>query len=104
LTATETIGRGKVIAVGAAASVRKTLKKVVVVGSVTTTLTAGTGRVVQVSLNALGKRLLAKFHSLTAKLTVAQSTTVVLRKAVVLRAAVKQKRTPALLPRRWALS
>jgi fibronectin-binding autotransporter adhesin len=104
LTVTETVSRGKVISVGAATHVRKTTKKVVVVGSVGATLTAGTGRVVQVSLNALGKRLLAKFHSLTAKLTVAQSKTVVLRKVVVLRAAGKQKRAPALLPRRWALS
>jgi hypothetical protein len=51
----------------------KIKKKVVVLGSATATLTAGHSKTITVSLNAAGKRLLAKHHQLKAKLTLAQS-------------------------------
>jgi len=71
LWVTEKLKGGKVVAVGTAASTKSTTK-VVVLGSVTVTLSAGQSRSVQVSLNGAGKLLLAARHSLTVRLSVGQ--------------------------------
>lgn len=72
MTVTETLGGHKLIAVTAREK-HKTRKVVVTVGSARTiTLTAGQSRVVKVSLNHRGKRLLASRHTLKVRLDVTQ--------------------------------
>lgn len=66
LTAVETLRGGHVIAVAA----RRTSRKTVTVGSVTTHVPAGKHATVTVALNATGRSLLAHFHKLSAKLSV----------------------------------
>ena len=66
LTAVETIKGGRVLAI----AVRK---KVLVLGSATVTIGAGHSTTARVSLNAAGKKLLARYKKLNAKLTVAES-------------------------------
>jgi PKD repeat protein len=61
ITVTEASTRGKVVAVAAAKTIRKTT---VVVGEVTVTLSGGTTRTIQIGLGETGKQLLAKFHKL----------------------------------------
>ncbi len=62
--------RHKVVKVTPAAKKRK---RTVTVGSARTTLTAGATRTVQLSLNGKGKKLLARFHHITATLKVTQT-------------------------------
>jgi hypothetical protein len=69
LSVIETVSRGKVIAVAAAAS-RSRKKVVVVLASRTVTWATGKRLTVKLSLNATGKRLLAKHPPLTAKLAI----------------------------------
>jgi hypothetical protein len=71
LSVTEIVKGGKVIAVAAAK--KKETKKIVVVGRSTVTLTARETKTVRLALNATGKRLLAKAHSLKTRLVVAES-------------------------------
>jgi hypothetical protein len=70
LTVVETLKGHKLIAV--AAKARKT-HKTVSVGATSVTLTAGESKTVQVSLNRTGRHLLAKLHTLPAKLAITQS-------------------------------
>ena len=88
LTVKETIKRGKVIAVAATAKLKK---KVVVVGTTTVTLGAGQSKTVTVSLNAVGKRLLAKSHTLKVKLAITESTNTVFSTTITIRSQVKKK-------------
>ncbi len=69
LTAVETLLGSKVS--GLAPALKET-KKVVVVGSEKVTIGAGDHKTVKVSLNRTGTRLLDKFHTLPAKLVVAE--------------------------------
>jgi hypothetical protein len=87
LTATETLNGGKVTAITARKG--KVSKKVVVLGSVTVTIAAGQSKTVEVSLNATGKRLLAKHRKLKAQLTVRQSGKTVSSATVTLNAPQK---------------
>jgi hypothetical protein len=69
LTAVETLVGSKIA--GLAPALKET-KKVVVVGSEKVTIGAGDHKTVKVSLNRTGTRLLDKFHTLPAKLVVAE--------------------------------
>jgi hypothetical protein len=69
LTVTETFKGHRLIAVSARSKLKK---KTVVLGTASVTLNAGTSRTVRVALNAVGKRLLAKRHKLSVKLSVSQ--------------------------------
>jgi hypothetical protein len=70
LTVTETLIGKKIIAVGARA---KRHKVTVTVGTASTRLNAGQSRVVKISLNGAGKRLLSKYRTLRTTLRVTQS-------------------------------
>lgn len=70
LTVTETLKGANVIAVTAAK--HKIKRKLVTVGRVTVTIAAGHAKTVKMSLNATGRKLLTKEHTLPLKLTVAQ--------------------------------
>jgi hypothetical protein len=72
LFATETLKGGKVIS-AAKGKKPKTARKKVVVGSAKLTLVGGKSRKASVSLNQLGKRLLAKLHKLKTSLVVSQT-------------------------------
>ncbi|MGH2854898.1 MAG: hypothetical protein ACRDLF_11995, partial [Solirubrobacteraceae bacterium] len=67
LTVVETLRGGHPIAVAAR---RRTQRVTVTIGAHTVHLPAGQRRTVTVALNATGRRLLARFHRLVAKLTV----------------------------------
>ena len=69
LTAVETLLGSKIL--GIAPALKET-KKVVVVGSEKVTIGAGDHKTIKVSLNRTGTRLLDKFHTLPAKLVVAE--------------------------------
>jgi hypothetical protein len=62
---------GKVI--GASAATRKVKTKPVVLGRATVTVAAGKHKVIKISLNAAGRRLLSQHHMLKTKLTITQS-------------------------------
>jgi hypothetical protein len=66
LQASETLTHGKVVAVAAA-------KKTVTVGSASKLLAGGSTVHYTLELNALGRRLLARFHHLTARLSVSSN-------------------------------
>jgi hypothetical protein len=70
---TETVTGGKVTAVTAAK--RRTVKRMLTLGSSKLTLAAGRHRTVTVSLSGAGRRLLAARHRLTVRLYVLQATT-----------------------------
>jgi hypothetical protein len=70
LTVTEKFRGRKLIAITSRKKVRKVI---VTVGRATATLSAGQTKVVKVSLNGTGKRLLAKRHHLNATLRVTQA-------------------------------
>ncbi len=73
LTVTETRLAKKVVAVGARAKKPKRRKVTVTVGTASTRLNAGQSRVVRISLNGTGKRLLSKHRTLRTTLRVKQS-------------------------------
>jgi hypothetical protein len=79
LSVTETVRRGKVIAVTAATRKRKTIKKVVVVGTASATLAGGQRKTVTISLNRTGRHLLMHRRKLRVTLTVSQGRKVVYR-------------------------
>jgi hypothetical protein len=71
LSVTETVQGSKVLGITArAAGKPKRRKKVVVLGTITTTVLAGHARKLTLSLNAQGKRLLASHKKLSVKLAV----------------------------------
>jgi hypothetical protein len=71
LSVTETVQGSKVLGITARAGGKpKRRKKVVVLGTITTTVLAGHGRKAKLSLNAQGKRLLASHRKLSVKLVV----------------------------------
>jgi trimeric autotransporter adhesin len=71
LSVSETVQGSKVLGITARAGGKpKRRKKVVMLGAVTTTVLAGHGRKVKLSLNARGKRLLASHKRLSVKLAV----------------------------------
>ena len=63
-------GRILGIASGKAKSTKKVKIKVVVVGARTVTLASGRHKIVTVSLNGIGRRLLARFHRLRVSLRI----------------------------------
>ena len=72
LTVTETLRGNKVIAIGARA--RPQRRRIIVsVGSTSVRLTAGHSKVVKISLNGTGRRLLSKYHTLRTTLRVTQA-------------------------------
>jgi hypothetical protein len=71
LSVTETVSGRKLVALTASRK-RRTTHRVVVVGRANVVLAAGETRSVQISLNAIGKRLLARRHRLRTSLTVNQ--------------------------------
>ena len=71
LSITELVKRGAVI--GVIAKKSKTTKKVVRLGTATVILSAGQTKTVVVTLNATGRRLLAKHHTLKVKLAITES-------------------------------
>jgi hypothetical protein len=73
LTVTETLRGRTLIALTPRAQMR-THSKVLVVGTTTVTLSAGTSRAVSVSLNRAGRQLLAAHRRLKATLQVSQAT------------------------------
>jgi hypothetical protein len=79
LTATERLKGGRVIAVTARTPNRPITTKLVTLGNVIASVPAGQARTVRVALNATGRRFLARFHQLKAKLTIAQSGAVLTR-------------------------
>jgi hypothetical protein len=79
LSVTETLRRGKVIAVSAAKRKAKTKKRVVVVGSAAVTLHGGKRKTVTISLNRAGRRLLAHRRKLKVTLTVSEGRTRIYR-------------------------
>jgi hypothetical protein len=92
LTVTEKLRRGKPIAITSRRS--RTRKVTVTVGSASATLAAGQSKVVKVSLNRTGRRLLARFHRLSVTLKVTQSlggrrTTTIKRQVVTFKASRK---------------
>jgi hypothetical protein len=75
LTITETIKRGKVIALSAAKRPgTKSKRKVLRLGSSPVDLTSGQTRIDHVALNATGRQLLARYRVLRVTLTVAEAT------------------------------
>jgi hypothetical protein len=88
LTVKETIKRGEVVAVTAKA---KQTKKVVVLGTTTIALAAGQSKLVTVSLNAHGKQLLSRRHTLKVKLAIAQSTKTVFSTTITFKAAAAKR-------------
>jgi hypothetical protein len=71
LSVTETVQGSKVLGITArAAGKPKRRKKVVVLGTITTTVLVGHSRKAKLSLNAQGKRLLASHKTLSVKLVV----------------------------------
>jgi hypothetical protein len=82
LTAVEKLKGGKVIAESAA--VRKH-KKVAVLGRVKTTLIAVQRKTIHLKLNRSGRRLLAEFHHIRVKLTIAEGRKVIFTKKVTLK-------------------
>lgn len=70
LSVVEKLRNGRVVGVSAAKRKAKTIKKTVVVGRTTVTIPPRTTRVVRLSLNKAGKRLLAKRSPLKVRLTV----------------------------------
>jgi hypothetical protein len=89
VTAKEKVTRGK-------GKHRKTITKTVVVAGQTVTIAAGTSPTVKLSLNGAGRALLAKVHTLTGKLTVAQTvggvTTTISSNTVVFKTRPKHKK------------
>jgi hypothetical protein len=73
LTVHERLRNGRVVAVTAGASSRSG-RRVVVVGAANVTLAAGQTKLVRLTLNGAGKRLLAHRRSLQARLDVSQAT------------------------------
>jgi hypothetical protein len=72
VTVVETVQGRNVIAITAGKKPRK-VKKVVVIGQATVTLSEGQSRVVKVSLSSAGKALLRKHHPLPTKLVAIQT-------------------------------
>lgn len=88
MSVTETLKGSKVIAVSARA---KTSKKAVTVGTASVTLKGGKSELVQVALNAAGKRLLSQHHRLSVKLVVTSGSSKLLTKTITF-VAHRQKR------------
>ncbi|HWF56671.1 MAG TPA: hypothetical protein VG223_18675, partial [Solirubrobacteraceae bacterium] len=72
LSVVETLRSGKVIAVSATKRRHRTAHKTVVIGTAAVTIAAGQAKLVGVSLNARGRALLSRRHTLHARLTVIQ--------------------------------
>jgi hypothetical protein len=88
MTVEETIKAGRVIAVTSKA---KPKHKIVIVGTATVTLGAGQSKIVKVSLNSAGRRLLSHEHTLKVKLTIAQSGKTVASRAITFKNKSKKK-------------
>jgi hypothetical protein len=73
LTITETVKGGKVIAVSAANRSAKARKRVVTLATATSTLIPGQSTVLRLALRRRWKRLLLRFHSLKARLSILQA-------------------------------
>jgi hypothetical protein len=91
LTATETVQGGTVIAARATKK-PKTVKKTVVLGKVTVTIAAGQSKIVTVSLNAAGKKLLKKLGKLKVSLTSSEGSKTLSSRPVTFKAANPKRR------------
>jgi Bacterial Ig-like domain (group 3) len=92
LTATETLQKGKPIAVASRAPITQ---RVVVVGTKRASIKPGQKLTVEITLNRTGRKLLASFGKLPVTLTVALATSppsIVLRKTLVIKPAPKHHR------------
>lgn len=89
----ETLKGGKVIAVSAMARGKpKISKRTIPIGSTSVTLSAGQSRTVTVALNGSGERLLAKDHSVAAKLTASEGSVVLDTQTVTFHALPAKKK------------
>jgi hypothetical protein len=70
---------------------QKSRAKTVVVGTASATVAAGQSKTVRVSLNRVGKALLARRHVLTAKLTITQSGSVVSTRTITFRTTARRR-------------
>jgi hypothetical protein len=86
LTVTETLRGGRLVAVSAEKKRTKAKKKTVTLASATMTLTAGQIRMVRITLDRTGKRLLSQDHVLKVKLTILQSGKVVSVRTITFKA------------------
>ena len=97
-TVLETIRGAKVIAVAASTKTKikskkkKTTKKTITIASKTTTIPAGATKTIKLTLNAAGKKLLARHHPLKAKLTITQSGKTLAHKTITLKPKPKPKK------------
>jgi hypothetical protein len=83
-----------VIAVTASKNPRpKTHKKPVVLGNVTATLNAGQSQTLVISLNAVGRRVLAQRQTLKVQLALSQSGQPVSASTVIFKSKPKQKKS-----------
>ncbi len=96
-TVLETLRGGKVIAVAASTKTKgkgkkkRTIKKTITIISKTVTIPAGATRTFKLTLNAAGRKLIAKHHPLKAKLIVTQAGKTVAHKTVTLKPKPKPK-------------
>ena len=88
LSAVEELTGGQVVAETASAHKHR---KVVVLARVKSTLVAGQRKTIHLKLNSAGRRLLAKFHRIKVKLTIAEAGKVIFTKTVTLPARKKHK-------------
>lgn len=90
LSVTETL-HGKTI-VGVAAAARRPTHKLVLVGTVTASVNAGHTKTLRLTLNAAGRRLLARYHRLKTRLTVTATGAKELSRTASLRSATPARR------------
>jgi hypothetical protein len=99
-TVLETIRHGKVIALAASTKTKgkgkgkgkRTSKKTITIISKTATIPAGKTKTIKLTLNAAGKKLIAKHHPLKAKLAVTQSSKTVTHQTITLKPKPKPKK------------
>ena len=91
LSVLETLKNGKITGIAAKAK-PKIKKKTVTIGTAKQTIPAGQTATVEVSLNAAGKRLLARLHTLHTRLTITVNGTTLATKTVSFHAAKTRRR------------
>jgi hypothetical protein len=93
-TVLETIRGGKVIAVAASTKTmtKKTTKETITIISKTATIPAGATKTIKLTLNAAGKKLLAKHHPLKTKLIITQSPKTLTHETITLKPKTRTKK------------
>lgn len=89
MTVRETLKGGKVVAITAKA---KPKRKLLIVGTTTVKLAAGQSKIVKVSLNSIGKRLLSPRHRLKVTLRIIQSSKIVFSRTLTFKSTPNKKR------------